>query len=160
MAQNGKGISRRTLIGYGWIGAAAIVVGELIGGTLALLWPKVRKEKAKKLLVAGKIDEFKVGQVVLFRKEKVFINRTEEGLLALSAICPHLRCVVRWTEPKNAFECPCHGGVFNDLGEVVSGPPPRPLDIYEVKVAGNKVVVDTSKAIQRKEFRRSQLILV
>jgi cytochrome b6-f complex iron-sulfur subunit len=153
----GKGLSRRKIIGYGWIAAAAIVVGELIGGTLAMLWPKVRGEKAEKLLVAGKIDDFQVGKVVLFRKEKVFINRMDKGFLALSAICTHLRCVVRWAGPKNLFECPCHGAKFNALGEVVAGPPPRPMDIHPIKVAGDKVVVDTSKTIQRQKFDPSQL---
>ncbi len=160
MAEEEKGVSRRKIIGYGWIAAAAIVVGELIGGTLAFLWPKVRGEQAEKLLVAGKVDDFQVGKVVLFRKEKIFVNRTDKGLLAMSAICTHLRCVIRWTEPKEIFECPCHGAKFNALGEVIAGPPPRPMDIYPIEIVQDKIVVDTSKPIQREEFHPSQLVSV
>ena len=43
-----KIISRRKLMGYAWIGAAAIVIGELIGGTFAFLWPKRKEEKGGK----------------------------------------------------------------------------------------------------------------
>ncbi len=76
----------------------------------------------------------------------------------MSAICTHLRCVVRWTEPKEIFECPCHGAKFNAVGEVLEGPPPRPLDIYPIKIVEDKVLVDMTKAIHREEFHRSQLV--
>ncbi len=158
MTEQERKISRRKIIGYGWIAATAIVIGELIGGTLAFLWPKVRGEKAEKLLIAGKVDDFPVGKVVLFRKEKVFINRMDKGFLAFSAICTHLRCIVRWTEAKNVFECPCHGAKFNAVGEVLEGPPPRPMDIYPIEIVEDNIVVDTSKATQREKFERSQLV--
>ena len=160
MAEEEKGISRRKIIGYGWIAATAIIVGEFIGGTLAFLWPKVRGEKAEKLLIAGKVDDFPVGKMTVFRKEKVFINRTDKGFLAMSAICTHLRCIVRWTESKGLFECPCHGATFSAVGEVLEGPPPRPLDRYPIQIVEDKIVVDTAKAIQRKEFHKSQLASV
>ncbi len=160
MAEGNRGVSRRKIIGYGWIAATTVIVGELIGGTFAYLWPKVRGERAERLLIPGKVEDFQVGKMAIFRKEKVFINRTDEGLLAMSAICTHLRCVVRWTEPKNIFECPCHGAEFNTVGEVLAGPPPRPLDIYPIKIAENKIVVETNKAIQRKKFDPTQLIRV
>lgn len=158
MTEEEKGVSRRKIIGYGWIAATAVVVGELIGGTFAFLWPKVKGKRFEKILIAGKIDDFHVGKIVHFRKERVFVNRMDKGFLALSAVCTHLRCVVRWTGPKNMFECPCHGGKFNAVGEVLAGPPPRPLDIYPIKIAEDKIVVDTSKAVKRKKFRRSQLV--
>jgi cytochrome b6-f complex iron-sulfur subunit len=160
MAKENVGTSRRRFIWYGWIAAAAIVVGEMISGTLALLWPKVRRDKAEGLLVAGKVDDFQVGKMVAFRREKLFINRTDEGLLAMSSICTHLRCIVPWVEKNNLFECPCHAGKFNWLGEVVGGPPPRPLDLHPVKIVAEKILVDTGTVIQRKRFNRSQLVMV
>jgi Rieske Fe-S protein len=41
---------------------------------------------------------------------------------------------VRWIEDQQIFFCPCHNGVFDKAGEVVSGPPSRALDRYETKV--------------------------
>jgi cytochrome b6-f complex iron-sulfur subunit len=160
MAEEDRGISRRRIIGYGWITATAVIVGEMTGGTLAYLWPKVRGEKAAKLLIAGKADDFQVEKMAIFRREKLFINRTDAGLLAMSAICTHLRCIVRWNEAKKVFDCPCHGAHFNAVGEVLAGPPPRPLDIHPIKIVEDKIVVDTSKVIQRKKFDRGQLTWV
>lgn len=158
MTEEQRGIPRRKLIGYGWIAATAVIVGELIGGTLAYLWPKIKERRGERILIAGKIDDFQVGKVVLFRKEKVFINRMAEGFMAMSAICPHLRCVVRWTEPKEVFECPCHGAKFSPVGEVLEGPPPRPMDLYPIEIVEDKIVVDINKPIQRKKYDRSQLV--
>jgi cytochrome b6-f complex iron-sulfur subunit len=160
MAEGNEGISRRKMIGYGWIAATVVIAGEMIGGTLAYLWPKVRGEKGAKLLIAGKVDDFQVEKMAILRKEKVFINRMDDGLLAMSAICTHLRCIVRWNEPNKVFDCPCHGAHFNAVGEVLAGPPPRPLDIHPIEIAGEKIVVDTSKVIRRKKFDRVQLVRV
>ena len=51
-----------------------------------------------------------------------------QNVHALSATCTHLGCQVRWDASDTRFRCPCHGGVFDADGNVVEGPPPRPLD--------------------------------
>ena len=155
---NKKTISRRRLIGYAWIGAAVIVVGELIGGTFAFLWPRKKQEKGEKIFIAGKVNDFKVGEVIYFRKEKAFVQRLEGGFLALSTVCPHLRCVVNWNEMQKRFECPCHGAKFNRNGEVLEGPPPRPLDLYKLQIVEEKLVIDTASIIERKQFDPSQVV--
>jgi len=153
-----KPISRRRLIGYAWIGAGAIVVGELIGGTFAFLWPRKKQEKGEKIFIAGKVSDFKMGEVIYFRKEKTFIQRVEGGFLAFSAVCPHLSCVVNWNEMQKKFECPCHGAKFNQNGEVFEGPPPRPLDLHKLQIVEEKLVIDTASAIERKKFDPSQIV--
>ncbi len=61
---------------------------------------------------------------------------TEDGrdYIALSNICTHLGCRVRWITDQGQYFCPCHNAAFDKIGLVVSGPPPRPLDRYETKV--------------------------
>ena len=151
-------ISRRKLIFYAWIGAAAIVMGELIGGTFAFLWPRRKQGKAENVFIAGKVTDLKVGEVIPFRKEKAFIVRTDGGLLAMSAICPHLHCIVTWNEVLKKFECPCHGAKFNPRGEVLEGPPPRPLDLYKLQIVAGNLVIDKASSIERKGFDPSQLV--
>ena len=153
-----KSISRRRLIGYAWIGAAAIVVAELIGGTFAFLWPRKKQEKGEKIFIAGKVNDFKVGEVIYFRKEKALVQRLEGGFLAFSTVCPHLSCVVNWNEMQKRFECPCHGAKFNRNGEVLEGPPPRPLDLYKLQIVEEKLVIDTASVIERKQFDPSQIV--
>ncbi len=61
--------------------------------------------------------------------------------LALLATCSHLGCAVHWQPGERRFKCPCHGGVYDEAGRVVSGPPPRPLTRLEVKIENDIVFV-------------------
>lgn len=60
-----------------------------------------------------------------------------EGIVAYSAVCTHLGCIVsQWVADKKAGLCPCHGGIY-DLARgarVIAGPPPRPLPQLPLKV--------------------------
>jgi cytochrome b6-f complex iron-sulfur subunit len=152
------GVSRRKLVKTVWILSGAVLVGEMIVGSLAFLWPRTREKEKENLFVAGHVEDFGIGTILSFRREKLFIVRLDQGFLAMSSVCTHLRCIVPWVETNNLFECPCHAGKFNWVGEVVGGPPPRPLDLYELRVLGGKVVVDVGKTIQRKEFSSLQVV--
>lgn len=69
------------------------------------------------------------------RKETVvFIDKVGEEYQALSATCTHLGCRVAWDAAGDHYKCPCHGGVFNRAGDVVSGPPPRGLNKIPVRL--------------------------
>lgn len=62
-----------------------------------------------------------------------FVRRTAAGLVAISSVCTHLGCRVGWDGPSGRFTCPCHDGHFDRDGNVMSGPPPRPLPRLDVK---------------------------
>jgi menaquinol-cytochrome c reductase iron-sulfur subunit len=68
---------------------------------------------------------------------------TEDGrtFIALSNICTHLGCRVRWIADEEQFYCPCHVGIFDKEGNVVAGPPPRPLDRYQVMVDEEEIQI-------------------
>lgn len=69
------------------------------------------------------------------RKESVvFIDKVGDEYRALSATCTHLGCRVAWDATGSQYSCPCHGGVFDRTGAVVSGPPPRGLDALPVRL--------------------------
>ena len=53
---------------------------------------------------------------------------------AVSATCTHLGCNVKWDPDASLFRCPCHGGVYDQKGQVVAGPPPRPLSTVRARV--------------------------
>jgi Rieske Fe-S protein len=78
----------------------------------------------------------------------------------MSSICTHLHCIVSWNEMNKEFECPCHGGKFNLDGEVLAGPPPRPLDLHKLEIAKGNLVIDLERVIERKKFDPSQVIRV
>ena len=57
----------------------------------------------------------------------MLVRKQDGSLVALSAVCPHLGCIVQWEKERQDFLCPCHAGYFTPDGEVISGPPPRAL---------------------------------
>ncbi|MEH6641859.1 FAD-dependent oxidoreductase [Vreelandella glaciei] len=68
------------------------------------------------------------GKVVSAGGEKLAIYRDETGKLsALSAICPHMMCLVHWNGVEASWDCPCHGSRFDLEGEVSEGPSLHPL---------------------------------
>ncbi len=79
-------------------------------------------------------DRHADGWYVTRKQSIVFIDREGNGYRALSAICSHLGCRVNWNAADKQFKCPCHGGVYDRDGNVVSGPPPAPLARYAVRV--------------------------
>ncbi len=55
--------------------------------------------------------------------------------------CTHLGCPYHWDTAKKKFLCPCHNATFGMDGQVISGPPPRPLDQFTTKVVGGKLLI-------------------
>ena len=60
-------------------------------------------------------------------------------VVAYGPQCTHLGCAYHWDEGKSEFICPCHSSIFSIDGKVVSGPAPRPLDRYAIRIEGTKL---------------------
>ena len=61
------------------------------------------------------------------------VSRTDDGeLVAVSAVCTHLRCAVRWNQAERSWDCPCHGSRFDQRGRVLQGPATEDLAPREV----------------------------
>ena len=50
-------------------------------------------------------------------------------------------CTVQYDQEASVIWCACHNGKFDLNGRVISGPPPRPLEPYQVNVRGDEVIV-------------------
>lgn len=70
------------------------------------------------------------------QKVPVFVLNQGGEYTIFDVRCTHLGCPVYWDDKAQTFDSPCHGGVFGKEGDVIAGPPPRPLDRYEVKLEG------------------------
>ena len=68
-------------------------------------------------------------------EDRAIAMRLPNGMLvAYSSICTHLSCAVLWEAPHDELTCPCHEGAFDaTTGEVLAGPPPRPLPVIELE---------------------------
>lgn len=71
----------------------------------------------------------------------IYIVKKPDGWIALSPVCTHLGCVVKWNRTKKEFVCPCHGGRYSMDGEVIGGPPPLPLMKLPLKIENERVFV-------------------
>jgi cytochrome b6-f complex iron-sulfur subunit len=71
----------------------------------------------------------------------ILINTKDKGFLAFSRVCTHLGCLVKYDPERQLFICPCHAGTFDLEGNVISGPPPKPLRKFSVRVEGNNLLI-------------------
>ena len=82
------------------------------------------------------------GYSQIIERRVVFLVKTDEtSVTALDPTCTHLGCRVSWDAEARVLRCPCHGGVYDHLGTVKSGPPPAPLPRLSTKIDGDKVFI-------------------
>jgi quinol---cytochrome c reductase iron-sulfur subunit, bacillus type len=152
-----KNINRRDFLGIATFGIAGLIgLGLGIPAIIYLIGPSLRKSDILNWLSLGPASKVELDSPTLYKisveqqtgwisnvEEKSFYVFTENGrdYVALSNICTHLGCRVRWIEDRQEYVCPCHNGVFDKEGNVVSGPPPRPLDRFEVKVVNDQLMI-------------------
>lgn len=134
--------------------ASLLFISGLISAVIAVplfgfaVLPALKKAP-KKYVVLGIVDllkgsryrkvnytfQSKDGWIQTNRKRSVYVTDSGNGdFVVFSRVCSHLNCLVRWEESKRQFLCPCHGGVFDEEGNVVAGPPPRALEKLSVKI--------------------------
>lgn len=142
--------SRRWLLGLFVTFLLAIpVLAPLLVAVRALLRPlRPRAKREVDTLPLAALEEGRVKRVRLswirqhgaFREEVqrvAYLRRSGDSVVALAAQCTHLGCNVRPVEDGTGFACPCHKGRFDLDGNVLSGPPPAPLNRYEVVLPEN-----------------------
>ena len=124
------------------------IIGYIIG-------PAVKEQDVDDWVSAGPLENYEVGvpKLFTFTRSKVngwertsnsygvYVLRKADGSIkALSNVCTHLSCRVTYKEETKSYDCPCHDAKFDIDGEVLYGPPPRPLDQYhetEIDEEGN-----------------------
>ena len=95
-------------------------------------------------VVAGKVGELppNSGKIFRFGSRPGLLIRTAEGeYRAMSAVCTHLSCTVQYRPDMREVWCACHNGTYNLDGRNISGPPPRPLEAFNVQVRGDEIFV-------------------
>jgi cytochrome b6-f complex iron-sulfur subunit len=154
-----KKISRRDFLSFAWVGTLVGFLGQTSWALFEFLKPRVEPGSFGTKVNAGKGAEFKPGTVSHIQEGRFYISRLEDGkLLALWHRCTHLGCTVPWREDEGRFHCPCHSSIFDPKGEVVSGPAPRPLDLFPVEIVDGEVIVDTGRSISREQYDPSQAV--
>ena len=86
----------------------------------------------------------------------IIVNTKDKGFLAFSRVCTHLGCLVKYDQERQVFICPCHAGTFDLEGNVISGPPPKPLPRFFVRVVGNNLVIGAKKGTKAERMAGDQ----
>jgi cytochrome b6-f complex iron-sulfur subunit len=72
---------------------------------------------------------------------QIVVVYTDKTPKVFDAGCTHLGCVLAWDPNDHVFRCPCHGAIFDDKGDVVSGPVNAPLKPVEFEVKDKKIII-------------------
>src|SRR5438067_5879119 len=136
-------------------------LSSLIGATFAalagvyLLFPPKAKKEGE-WVDAGDMTKLplKTPQEVIFNHTRAdgwkissekatawVVKLSDSQAVAFAPQCTHLGCAYHWDEANHNFLCPCHTSTFSIDGQVLSGPAPRPLDRYAVKIEGAKLQI-------------------
>ena len=128
------------MLGGGLLGWMAVIIYPLA----KYLIPPEQAEAEPDALNAGKIENFPVGSSKIFKfgKKPMILVRSKTGNFhALSATCTHLDCVVQFRGDMDAIWCACHNGKYDLSGRNISGPPPKPLTPFVVKLVKGEIFV-------------------
>jgi menaquinol-cytochrome c reductase iron-sulfur subunit len=150
-------INRREFLGtLTWAIGALLGAGFSIPAVVYVLGPALQRRETETWIPIATVSKLELGTPTLFKakieRQTGWITSQEElsvylltengrDFVAMSNICTHLGCRIRWIADEGKFYCPCHNGIFDRDGTVLGGPPPRPLDRFEVKVENDTLSI-------------------
>jgi Rieske Fe-S protein len=123
------------VLAFGFVSTAVAVVYPV----WRYLIPPASGEPATASAVAARLADVKPNSGLLFKfgSRPGLLVRTPDGeLRAFNAVCTHLDCTVQYKADTSQIWCACHNGMYDLGGNVVSGPPPRPLERLTANVRG------------------------
>jgi len=134
-------VTRRDTLRFliGGVGALFLATGALaIIGNL----PAGSNVKAVPVAKVGELaeNEWRVFNFPDQYAQGILINLPGKGLVAYSDVCTHLSCAVIYQEDGKHLHCPCHEGLFDAAtGDVLAGPPIRPLPLIELAIQNGTI---------------------
>jgi len=157
ISSNPEELGRRKFL-TGIIGIVAGAVATLVGLPAIgyIISPGVKQQKQEQWLTLGPVSGLTPGTPAGFPYSQTIqdgwvqssqsgvayaVTQDGQNVKVFSNVCTHLSCRVTWQPERNAFVCPCHDGVFGLEGNVIAGPPPRPLDQFQTKIENGQVMI-------------------
>ncbi|MGA2458486.1 MAG: Rieske 2Fe-2S domain-containing protein [Terriglobales bacterium] len=140
--------TRRRMVGI-FLGSGLLAsFASFIYPVLRYLVPPAVVDLGGDEVVAAKLGDLKPNCGKIFRfgsRPGLLIMESDGTYRALSATCTHLACTVQYRSDLREIWCACHNGIYDLNGRNVSGPPPRPLDVFDVHLRGDEIVVSRKR---------------
>ena len=136
---------RRTFLKVVLGGGVLASLVSFIYPVLRYVLPPASTDLGSDSVLAATANELKANSAKIFRfgsKPGLLVKTAAGEYRAMSATCTHLSCTVQYKAETQQIWCACHNGMYDMNGRNVSGPPPRPLEAYEVHVKGNEIYVN------------------
>lgn len=129
---------RRKFLDWTIRGGVVAFLGSVFYPVLKYIMPpEIAEAKVSQVKLPFTIEElaadekrfrlFKFG-----RNLGICVYTPQNEIRAFSAVCTHLSCTVQYRTDQSVMWCACHNGKFNLEGTNISGPPPRPLERFDV----------------------------
>jgi cytochrome b6-f complex iron-sulfur subunit len=135
-------INRRKFLVSCLGGVAAIFAAGFLYPLYRFLSPLTDRQASSKITVPeSEVREGEAKFIQYAGSAAVLVRKRGGELVALSAVCTHLGCIVQWQKERQEFLCPCHAGRYTVEGAVISGPPPKPLQKLPFVVANAVITV-------------------
>lgn len=137
-------VTRRDTLRFLVGGAGALFVATAVLDAIAHI-ADVTSARPDHIVAVAKTGELAVNESKVFTfpdqfGQGILINLPDKGLVAYSDVCTHLSCAVLYQGDGKHLFCPCHEGLFDvSTGNVLAGPPTRPLPIIELSVQGDTI---------------------
>ena len=134
----------RILLGGGLFASAASFFYPLA----RYLVPPAAVDLGGDTVAAAKVGDLKPNSSKIFKfgsRPGLLIMGADGAYRALSATCTHLGCTVQYRNDSKQIWCACHNGTYDLAGRNVSGPPPRPLEQFDVHVKGDDIFVSRKR---------------
>ena len=138
------GVARRKIVNWLLGTSTGAVVAAILFPVSRYVIPPEIPEATTSRVLAGTVTEMAASPWKIFRFGRsagILVRRDDGSFSAFSATCTHLSCTVQYREDLRKIWCACHNGEFDLNGVNVAGPPPRPLDRYEVILSGDEIWV-------------------
>ncbi len=129
-----------SLLGVGFVSTIVAMVYPV----WRYLIPPASGEPVTQSVVAAQASQLKANTGMLFKfgsRPGLLIRNPDGELQAFNAVCTHLDCTVQYKADTSQIWCACHNGFYDLSGNVISGPPPRPLERFVVNQRGEDIVV-------------------
>lgn len=148
--------TRRTFYVIAINGLMAVITAALAIPGVAYLFSSGKARQTKDWVPAGDVSKLQPDTPIkmVFRRERRdawrtiaedgstwVVKKPDNSIVAFGPNCTHLGCAYHWETGKKDFLCPCHTSVFDINGNVIAGPAPRPLDRFETKLDGNRLLL-------------------
>jgi menaquinol-cytochrome c reductase iron-sulfur subunit len=159
-----QGVDRRTFQLRSIYALGAAIAGALgIPAALYLFVPP-KSRQAEEWVDAADLSKFAVNapEEVVFRRNRVdgwkvtsekttawVVKQPDGRAIAFAPQCTHLGCAYRWDDRDGSFICPCHNSRFSKDGKVLSGPAPRPLDRYAIRIDGSHLLIGAIEPLKK-----------